>query len=132
MLRLWVLVCAGILVGCARAPSALLVGERRPTVEERKEIRGLIDALIKTDYRRDFVGKPTGDFPRLFSLAEEIHDIKDGRRAYSYRMHETGTSYDGMTNFWVITDGGRSSSTSPETAARCETILDVGWFVACN
>lgn len=132
MLRLWVLVCLGIVCGCSQPRSASRVQERHLTAEERVEMRSLVESLRRTDYQRDFVGKTTGDAPRLFALAEEVHAFKDGRRVYSYRMHEPNESYEGMTDFWIITDGGGPAPASPETAKRCETILEVNMSVACN
>lgn len=127
MLRSWLFVSLAILCGCGPAPSASLLTQRELSTVERSEARELIESLLATDYQRDFVGKTTADFSRLFELAETVHAIHDGRRTYRYRMHEPTRSYEGMTDFWVVTDGGRPARAA---LASNETILEVGISVS--
>lgn len=126
MLRSWLLGSIAFLCGCGPAPSASLLRQRELTTIERSEARELIESLLATDYQHDFVGKTTADFSRLFELAETVHAIHDGRRTYLYRMHEATKSYEGMTDFWVVTDGGQSAPRVPASPVSSEIILEVG------
>lgn len=126
MLRSWLLVLMATLCGCGPAPSASLVRQRELTTAQRSEARELVESLLATDYQRDFVGKTTADFSRLFELAETVHAIPDGRRTYLYRMHEATKSHEGMTDFWIVTDGGQSAPRVSASPAAMETILEVG------
>lgn len=130
VLRFWLFLSMTVLCGCGPAPPASLLRQRELSTVERSEARELIESLLATDYQRDFVGKTTADFSRLFELAETVHAIHDGRRSYRYRMHEATRSYEGMTDFWVVTDGGPSAPPVPASPAASETILEVGISVS--